>query len=356
MRGLIASDSMEPHDIERILRAGQGLGLDLMIRPSSTSSELVETIRGARGIEFMLSDMLPDAEPGDPRDPSASHEREVLDLISDLRWVQLTSVGVDQESSSVTWREASNVTVCTASGLASIAMAQYIVGAILFHTHRLWKLGEYRALRDWSVRNAFQPEILVGRTLGLLGYGGTARRAAHIARSLGMRVIAVRRSPLRGSANVYRVPEVEAMDAGPEPCEVWGMDQLDRLLADSDVVACAMPLTPDTRRLLGARELGLLKRGAIVINVARGPIIDERALIVALQEGRLGGASLDVFEVEPLPADSPLWDLPNVMLTPHAAGTHDRVSEYTADLFIANLDRFMTGRPLMNVADRERGY
>ena len=117
-----------------------------------------------------------------------------------------------------------------------------------------------------------------------------------------------------------------------------------------------VPLTAESRGLIGARELGLLPRGAVVINVSRGPVLDEDALIEALRSGHLGGASLDVFRVEPLPAESPLWEMPNVMITPHASGTHDRVSEFTADLFLENLARYAGGRPLLNLADRSRGY
>jgi phosphoglycerate dehydrogenase-like enzyme len=248
------------------------------------------------------------------------------------------------------------VAVTTASGLASVAMAQYVGASILFHAHRLWRLPEYRAVRDWTVRKSFQPQILIGRTLGLLGYGGTARRVAHVAHGLGMRVVAVRRSPGRSVQEQYRRPEIDDLDAGPEPAEIWGPQSLDRLLSEADYLACAVPLTAQTRGLIGAREIALLKRGAVVINVSRGPVFDENALIAALQSGRLGGASLDVFETEPLPADSPLWDLPNVMITPHASGTHDHVSDYTADLFLANLERYVAGRPLLNLAERGRGY
>jgi phosphoglycerate dehydrogenase-like enzyme len=263
---------------------------------------------------------------------------------------------VNQEAGSVVWRRAPSIAVTTASGLASVAMAQYVTASILFHAHRLWQLPAYHEVRDWTLRRAFRPDILIGRTVGLLGYGGVGRRAAHIAHSLGMRVVAVRRSPDRGIAEQYRRPEIEALDTGPEPAEIRGLDSLDWLLGQSDFLVSTVPLTPESRGLIGARELARLPQGAIVINVSRGPIFDEDALIAALQSGHLGGASLDVFRVEPLPADSPLWDLPNVMVTPHSSGTHDRVSEYTADLFLQNLERYLEGQPLLNLADRARGY
>jgi phosphoglycerate dehydrogenase-like enzyme len=314
----------------------------------------------------MLADFLPNVtgtdsryafgRAGDEGEADAGAEQAVLDRIRSLRWVQLPSVGVNQETGSVTWRRAPEVEVTTASGLASTAMAQYVTASILFHAHRLWQLGDYRQRRDWSHRMDMVPNMLVGRTLGLLGYGGVGRRAAHIAHALGLRVLAVRRNLGRSPDESFRIPEIDALDAGPEPAEIRGMDQLDWLLREADYFVAAVPLTPETRGLIGARELGLLRPGAIVINVGRGPIFDETALYEALKSGHLGGASLDVFETEPLPAESPLWDLPNAMLTPHVSGTHDRVSRYTTDLFLENLARFIDGRPLLNRADRERGY
>ena len=192
--------------------------------------------------------------------------------------------------------------------------------------------------------------------MGLLGYGGVGRRAAHIAHALGMRVLAVRRELGRSSAEQFRVPEIEALDAGPEPAEIRSVDELDWLLTQAEFFVAAVPLTDQTRGIIGGRELALLPRGAVVINVGRGPLIDEGALIEALRSGHLGGASLDVFDPEPLPADSPFWEMPNVMVTPHVSGTHDRVSRYTTDLFLENLARYVGGRPLLNEAKRDRGY
>jgi phosphoglycerate dehydrogenase-like enzyme len=367
VRGLLAAAEIEPADASRLLADARGRGVELAHVVCETADELLAALRADPTIEVMLSDFLPDV-PGSESmyafdravDAGAGEggaaEAAVLSAIAALRWVQLPSVGVNQETGSVTWRRAPGVAVTTASGLASVAMAQYVTASVLFHAHRLWRLPEYRSVRDWSLRRAFQPSILIGRTVGLLGYGGVGRRAAHILAGLGMRVVAVRRSPGRSAAEHYRRPEIEALDGGPEPADVRGPDALDWLLAQSDYLVSTVPLTGESRGLIGARELALLPRGAVVINVSRGPIFDEDALTAALQSGALGGASLDVFRVEPLPADSPLWDLPNVMITPHSSGTHDRVSEFTTDLFLDNLGRYLDGRPLLNLADRARGY
>ena len=366
IRGLITSSELDPDDIERAIRRASELGVELTHDAAIDTGELLDVLARHPDAEVMLGDFLPNVRGVDTTysfgstgvdDPiGATAEQEVLDRIPRLRWVQLPSVGVNNEHGSVTWRRAPQVAVTNASGLASTAMAQYVAASILFHAHRLWLLPKYGRVRDWSVRSAFKPEILVGRTLGLLGYGGVGRRAAHIAHSLGMRVLAVRREPGRSPSEQFRVPEIDALDAGPEPAEIRSVDELDWLLGQAGFFVSAVPLTDQTRGIIGARELALLPKDAIVINVGRGPLIDERALIAALQSGHLGGASLDVFDPEPLPADSPLWEMPNVMVTPHVSGTHDRVSRYTTDLFLENLARYVSGRPLLNEAKRDRGY
>jgi phosphoglycerate dehydrogenase-like enzyme len=366
IRGLITSSEIDPADIERAIRRASELGVELTLDSAADTGELLDVLARHPDTEVILGDFLPNvpgvdttyafgATGGDDATDEAA-EQEVLARIPRLRWVQLPSVGVNQEHSSVTWRRAPQVAVTNASGLASTAMAQYVTASILYHAHRLWLLPEYGRLRDWSVRSAFKPEILVGRTLGLLGYGGVGRRAAHIAHGLGMRVRAVRREPGRSPSEQFRVPEIEALDSGPEPAEIRSVDELDWLLPQAEFFVAAVPLTDETRGIIGARELALLPQRAIVINVGRGPLIDEQALIEALQSGHLGGASLDVFDPEPLPAESPLWELPNVMVTPHVSGTHDRVSRYTTDLFLENLARYVSDRPLLNEAKRDRGY
>ena len=366
IRALITETEIEPPDVERIRERAPDLDVTVEVAPVEDTGGMLELLERYPDTEVMLADFLPNVpgtdsryafgQAGDEAGADEGAEQVVLDRTGRLRWVQLPSVGVNQETGSVTWRRAPQVAVTTASGLASTAMAQYVIASVLFHAHRLWRLGEYRELRDWSHRMDMTPNILVGRTLGLLGYGGVGRRAAHIAHSLGLRTLAVRRSPGRSHEESFRIPEIEALDSGPEPAEIRGLDQLDWLLSEADYFVCAVPLTPDTRGMIGERELRLLRPGAVVINVARGPIFDEAALIAALKSGHLGGASLDVFETEPLPADSPLWELPNAMLTPHVSGTHDRVSRYTTDLFLENLQRYVEGRPLLNEAKRDRGY
>ncbi len=370
IRGLVTSESVDAEDRARLIHGARGLGVELIDHPASDNAQMAAALDAVPEAEVMLADFLPDASAEAATtglshafglvalsDDMSAEVREAADRrVRNLRWIQLVAVGVNQEVGSFVWRDAPHVQVTTASGLPSLAMAQYVVAAILNHAHGFGRLGHYREVRDWSVRREFQTEVLLGRTLGLLGYGGTGQRTAHIAHALGMRVIAVRRSGAGQSPARYRLPAIEAIDQGRHPAEVWGIEALDRLLQASDYLACTLPLTRETRGLIGARELALLRPGAFVINVSRGPIFDEIALIEALRAGRLAGAALDVFATEPLPADSALWEMSNVLLSPHASGTHDHVSEYTADLFLANLVRYMAGETLLNLADRDRGY
>jgi phosphoglycerate dehydrogenase-like enzyme len=171
-----------------------------------------------------------------------------------------------------------------------------------------------------------------GRRMGIIGLGAIGSEVARLAAHFGIDVIGVRRTP-----------------TGTEPCTTWPVTRLHELLPQVDDLVLTAPLTDDTRGIIGRRELALLPQGAHVVNVGRGELVDEPALVAALQSGHLGGAALDVFAVEPLPPDSPLWDLPNVIVTPHSAGTTELSAQRAADIFADNLRRFTSGRPLVNV-------
>jgi len=182
---------------------------------------------------------------------------------------------------------------------------------------------------------------LRGKTVGILGLGKIGLELARVCKSLGMTVIGTKKSVAGKLDNVDKI---------------FTVSDLDILLRESDYVVLVLPLTISTRSLIGQRELDLMKPIAFIINIARGQMIDEIALISALREGKLAGAALDVFTEEPLPSDSPLYDLPNVILTPHVAGSHPEYPERAFGIFKANLNAFERNRPLANVFDRKRGY
>ena len=257
-----------------------------------------------------------------------------------LRWVHATSSGVDF----MLFPDfvASPVLLSGEKGLVGPHLADHAMGLLLALTRRI-----AAAVRDgphsWDRRVAYREEEieLEGLRLGLLGYGGTGRALARRGAGFGMQLRALDLHPMAGDERVDTIEPVEA---------------LDDLLAHSDVVAVCLPLTPMTRSLIDARRLATMKPGAIIINVTRGEIIDHRALVDALRSGHLGGAGLDVQHLEPLPADDPLWSLPNVVLTPHTAGASQLRAGRNVDRFIENLRRYRAGERLLGLVDKQLGY
>jgi phosphoglycerate dehydrogenase-like enzyme len=255
-----------------------------------------------------------------------------------LRWVHSTGAGI--EYLLVPELLERPITLTNSRGLYSDAIAEYVLALMLAHAKRLPELFRAQQARLW------QPGLtatLAGATLVVLGLGSIGLAVARRARAGGMRVLAVRRRPT-GRA-VPRSVE-----------RVYATHELAAALPEAAYLAVCCPETPETRGLLDARALALLPPGAFVVNVARASIVDQAALVEALRAGRLGGAGLDVFADEPLPADSPLWELPGVIVSPHHAGNGAGWDTRALALFRDNLDRFLNGRRLRNVVDKRRGY
>ncbi|MCL6640825.1 MAG: D-2-hydroxyacid dehydrogenase [Candidatus Rokubacteria bacterium] len=251
-----------------------------------------------------------------------------------LRWIQLTSAGAEQLLPA---RAAlRDVVVTNTRGIHADAMADYALGVMVMLRWDFPRLLRAQAGRVWEPRLAVP---LAGATVGVVGLGAIGSEIARRARAFGMHVIGIKRTPGGGE------PGIEVVTAG----------RLREVLPRCDFVVLAVPITPATRHLLGSAELAAMKPGACLVNIARGPVVDEAALVAALRAGRLGGAALDVFEEEPLPARHPLWSLPNVTLTPHVAGEPAHYARRVADVFLDNLGRWRRGEPLRNVVDFERG-
>jgi phosphoglycerate dehydrogenase-like enzyme len=262
---------------------------------------------------------------------------------SRLRWIQVTAAGVGH----VLFPELveSDVVVTNGRGIHAVAMAEHTIGVILAFVRKLHLARDEQHRKRWTQKElwATPPEIggLEGRTLGLLGLGSVGEAIAVRARALGLRVIAVRRNP--------------RPDPGPAD-EQWGTKRLNDLLAIADFLVLAAPLTAETRGIIGRDALARMKPDAILVNLGRGKLTDEDALIESLRAGRIAGAALDVFREEPLPAGSPLWEMPQVIVTPHISGLGPRYWERAADLFAMNLRAWQTGEPLINVVDKRAGY
>jgi D-2-hydroxyacid dehydrogenase (NADP+) len=215
------------------------------------------------------------------------------------------------------------------------ALAKKIPSAVRLQEKHLW--GQESM---WRAR--FRPRELAGATLGLVGLGSIGREVAKHASALGMRVIAVRENPEK--------PKPDSV------AQVYPSSDLDILLGQSDFVVLAVPITASTQKLMKAERLAKMKPDAYLVNVGRGVLIDEAAVAEALRNQRIAGAALDVFEHEPLPAESPLWDLENLLITPHTAGLTEKLWERHYRLFTENLRRYLAGQPLLGMVDKQKGY
>jgi len=194
-----------------------------------------------------------------------------------------------------------------------------------------------------------------GQTLGIIGYGSIGRETARLAAAFGMKVLALKRNP-SDRADSGWCPAGLGDPEGKIPARIFGPDDREAILRESDFVSVTLPLTGHTRKFIGEREFNAMKPNAYLVNIGRGEVIDERAMTAALSAKKIAGAGLDVFEHEPLESTSPLWDLENVILTPHMSGANRSYMERACELFADNLQRFATGRPLLNVVDPNLGY
>jgi phosphoglycerate dehydrogenase-like enzyme len=259
--------------------------------------------------------------------------QDLMRLAPKLRWIQGMGAGVEQFAKAGV--ERARVVVTNASGVSAPSMAEFVIGRLL----QVWK--RFREADAHQRAHAFVRSYgrsLAGSTLGIVGMGAIGAAVAERARALGMRVIGMRRSARPG--------------ADPRPAhELYAPERLHELLARSDAVVIAAPETPDTRHLIDAKALAAMKRGALLLNVARGALVDEAALVEALRSGQLGAAALDVFEQEPLPPESPLWDLAGVYVSAHSSVSVDRYLDDVFELFLENVRRFLHGEPLRNRVD-----
>jgi phosphoglycerate dehydrogenase-like enzyme len=262
--------------------------------------------------------------------------RELWPSLGRLRWLHSRPAGVDR----LLFPELvdSAVTLTNSRGVFSRALAEWVLAAVLFFAKDLARLRRSQAERRWD---PFAPELLQGRTAALLGLGDIGRTCARLLRAAGMRTLGLRRTAAAGD------PDVD---------ELLPPGRLLELMARADVLVVSLPLTPETRGRVGAAEIAALRRQAVLINVGRGAVVDEGALVRALRAGALRGAALDVFEQEPLPAGHPFYELGSVLLSPHSADQVAGWKEQANAVFLDNLERWRAGRPLVNVVDKRLGY
>jgi phosphoglycerate dehydrogenase-like enzyme len=274
-----------------------------------------------------------------------------------LRWIHLTSASVERIFDQPLIR--TDVTFTNSSGIHAAPIAEYVLGTMLALARHFPALFARAQRRHWStaaeVYESFVGRELRGATLGIVGYGSIGREVGRLGSGFGMRVLALKRDPSTRADPGWAMPGVGDPE-GAVPARFFAPEELRELLAASDYVVLACPLTAATAGMIDAAALGSMRPHAFVVNVSRGALVDEPALVRALRDGRIAGAALDVASIEPLPPESELFDLPNVILTPHCSGTTPSYVDRAVDCFCDNLGRYLEGRPLWNVIDRARRY
>jgi glyoxylate/hydroxypyruvate reductase A len=339
---LIAS-YLEPEHVERIRAVSERLNViyePALLPPPRYPADHTSIITRDADDEARWRGLLAEAEV--LFDFDHTNRQDLPELAPRLRWVQATSAGIGQFVQRMGYAERMpEVTYTTASGVHAQPLAEFCAMAMLMFARNYWQMRRLQTERRWE---RFGATDLAGRTLAVLGVGRVGATVARLGNALGMTVLGVKRRAV-GS------------DLAATGCdELYGPDQLAEVLPRAEFLVIITPHTPATDRLIGAAELAMLPQGAVLINIGRGQVLDEAALIAALQAGRLGGAALDVFENEPLPAESPLWAMPNVLVSPHSASTSDRENGRLTELFCENLRRYMAGESLRNVLDLEALY
>lgn len=278
-----------------------------------------------------------------------------LSIAPCLHWVQVPSAGVNHLLDHAIME--SDVLLTNASGIHATSIGEYVLAMMLNVTKRWpWKLA-LKWGHGWPQDREFvaSGDELWGKVVGIVGYGSIGREVARLCQGLGMSVLAAKRDPEDRIDHGYCLPG-RGDPEGRIPEALFGPDGLAEMLPQCDYVVIAAPLTGETRGLIGAKEMAAMKAGAYLINIARGGLVDEGALVEALQCGKMAGAALDVFAEEPLPSPHPLWELPNVLLTPHISGASPIYNDRLSDFLAENLRRYVAGEMLLNLVDKEREY
>ncbi len=329
-----ASNDSYPHINRQIIRRIQNVAPNVKVRDASSflkagltdnahERERLDKMLAAAEVIFAFGLFLP---------------KDLLRRAPKLKWLQLMSAGADRLRDTEIWR--AKVIVTGVSGIHAIAISEFVFSFMLAFAKGLNYCFEMKRHHEWQ---RYTPGPLRNRTVGIVGLGHIGREVARLSKSFGMRVLATRRS----AKNEGKAAHVDLL---------LPPGRLQEMLSRSDYVVLTVPLTSETHHLIGQNEFKAMKKGSYLINVARGGLIDERRLIRALQDKMIAGAALDVTSVEPLPKDSPLWEMNNVILSPHVSGNMDDYMDRATEIFCDNLDRYINGKKLRNVIDRRKGY
>lgn len=341
---VVIASYLEPEHVERIRRVDPRLEVhyapELLPPPRYAADHQGRPIVRTPHQDARWRDLLARADI--LFDFNRTYAAELPVLAPRVRWIQATSSGIGEYVRTQGYARSMPRTVfTTAAGVHAQPLAEFCVLVMLtFHKRFLPTLRD-QGRKHWE---RFAASNLRDQTLVIIGLGRVGREIARVAAALGMRVVGVKRSPAGA------VPGDLHLD------ELYGPEELPRALVQAQNLVLIAPHTRETEGMIGAAELALLPRGAVFINIGRGALVDEPALVEALRSGRLLGAGLDVFAREPLPPDSPLWELPNVIVSPHSASTSDQENRRITALFCDNLRRFLDRRPLLNQLNTDLGF
>ncbi len=267
-----------------------------------------------------------------------SHLEDLPEVAHNLKWIQATSAGIGQLVRSRGYLDRTKWIFTTASGVHLRPLAEFVIMSMLMFAKDYFRIQEQQSSKVWEYFTAYE---LRDYTLGIVGLGKIGREIARTAKAFDMRVVGTRRNPTGRLENVD---------------ELYSPSELPSVLRQSNFLCISTPHTDETTNMIGAKEIAMLPDDAVLINISRGAIVDEAAMIQALQSGKLLGASLDVFQHEPLPPDSPFWTMPRVIVSPHSASNGINENKRLVDLFCENLTRFIEGHPMLNVLDTKKLY
>ena len=274
-----------------------------------------------------------------------------------LSWIQYHLAGIEKLLESPLIHQ-QNIAIATMSGANASQVAEHGIAMLLALCRRLPELVAYQSRGEWmdDKEDRYQPLELYDSTVGIVGYGSVGRRIAKLLKAFDATILAVKRDVMDLSHQGYSPFENYGDPNGDLFTRLYPVEALCSMLKECDYVFITVPLTEKTRGLIGAPQLEALKPDAILVDISRGGVVEEKALVKALEEGKLAGAAIDVFSEEPLPTDSPFWELDNVLISPHVAGFSKRYDQNAMHLFIENIHRFIKNQPLLNQYDPERGY
>jgi len=279
-----------------------------------------------------------------------------VEFVPNLYWVQSSLAGVESLVKSELAHKP-GLTITSASGTMVEMMGEYTLMAMLMLAHKIPEAVQLQRKKEWgnNMNKSLQPLDLRGRTVGIVGYGSIGREIARVLQPFGMKILAAKKNLMSLEDEGY-TPEGLGDPEGKLFTRLYPIEALKGMLGECDHVVIALPHTPETHHLFNKEIFDAMKPGAFLVNVARGGVIKDEDLVAALKSGKVAGAVLDVFEPEPLPADSAYWGLPNVIITPHISGVSADLLDRVIELFATNLKRYLSGQPLLNRVNLDKGY